>query len=190
MNYLDIFLIAIGLSMDAFAVSLGKGMSSVKGKWKDAFKLGVWFGSFQGLMPLIGYFLIVSFSHISQIQWVIENFDHWIAFSLLALIGGKMIKESFEEGERVDSSFTVKSLFVLAVATSIDALATGITFGCVELLCNIFLSCAIIALTTFVFSVVGLFLGALVGSKFHKGASIFGGIVLISIGLKILIEHL
>ena len=183
MTWIEVFLIGVGLSMDAFAVSIGKGLSLSKATWRDALKVGLWFGGFQALMPLAGYFLGTSFASL------VESVDHWIAFGLLALIGGNMIREALtgeESGE--DSSLGFKTMLTLAVATSIDALAAGVSFAFVNV--NIWTSILTIGLTTFAFSVVGLSAGRFLGTKFHKSAGIAGGIVLIAIGIKILIEHL
>jgi len=185
MGFIEILLIAIGLSMDAFAVSIGKGLTCKKVTWDKALCVGLWFGGFQALMPLIGYFVGSSFASL------VENVDHWIAFILLALIGGNMIREALskkDECELVPSSFGFKTMFLMAIATSIDALAAGVTFAFVG--CNIWIAIAVIGATTFLFSVIGLCIGHLVGCKFHKGAELFGGIVLVAIGIKILVEHL
>lgn len=185
MGILEILLIGIGLSMDAFAVSIGKGLTVKKVTAKDALCVGIWFGGFQALMPLIGYFLGVSFASF------VESFDHWIAFILLAGIGGNMIREALgpdDECNSLDSSFGFKTMLLLAIATSIDALAAGVSFAFIG--ANIWYSILIIGLTTFAFSVVGLCIGHIVGHRFHKGAEIFGGVVLIGIGIKILVEHL
>lgn len=185
MGILEILLIAVGLSMDAFAVSIGKGLTLRKVTVRNALCVGLWFGGFQALMPLIGYFLGVSFASF------VESVDHWIAFVLLAGIGGNMVREALgpdDECDSMDSSFAAKAMFLLAVATSIDALAAGVTFAFVG--ANIWSSVLIIGATTFVFSAVGLCIGHIVGHRFHKGAEIFGGVVLICIGLKILAEHL
>jgi len=185
MGILEILIIAIGLSMDAFAVSIGKGLSVKKVSWKNALCVGLWFGGFQALMPLIGYYLGVSFADF------VSSVDHWIAFVLLCLIGGNMIREAVSKGDQcevMDSSFGVKTMFLMAVATSIDALAAGVTFAFLN--ANIWISIGIIGATTFAFSVVGILIGHAVGCRFHKGAEIFGGLVLIGIGAKILIEHL
>lgn len=201
MHYLDLLFIAVGLSMDAFAVSIGKGLTVKKVSAGNALSVGCWFGGFQALMPLIGYFVIYFFSNIPVIQSVIMNVDHWIAFVLLAFIGGNMLREAFgkeDECDSMDSSFAFRTMFLMAVATSIDALATGFTFGCLEnasgrvglLHSTIWADVTVIGVTTFLFSVLGLYIGRFVGHRFHRGAEIFGGLVLIAIGLKILIEHL
>lgn len=201
MQFLDLLLIAVGLSMDAFAVSIGKGLSVSHASWRNALSVGIWFGGFQALMPLLGYLVIYWFSNIPAVQAVIMHVDHWVAFILLAIIGGNMLREALgkdDDCDRLDDSFAFRAMFVLAVATSIDALASGITFGCLENASSfvslahsgIWLDISVIGLTTFLFSVVGLLIGNLVGHKFHRGAELFGGLVLIGIGIKILVEHL
>ncbi|MCF0175508.1 MAG: manganese efflux pump, partial [Bacteroidales bacterium] len=133
MSFWDLLLIAIGLSMDAFAVSIGKGLSVRKATVGNALSCGLWFGGFQALMPLIGFLLIYFFTNIPAVQGAIEGCDHWVACLLLVFIGGNMLREAFcAEDESVDDSFSVRTMFTMAVATSIDALATGITFGCLE----------------------------------------------------------
>jgi manganese efflux pump family protein len=179
----ELFLIAIGVSMDAFAVSVGKGLSVPEAKPKHALTVGLYFGGFQAVMPLIGYFLGMGFGSF------ISSYDHWIAFALLALIGVKMIKESrgvSEEG--LDACFDFKAMLPLAVATSIDALAVGVTFAFLEV--DILPAVALIGVVTFMASGIGLRLGHVLGSKQKAGAEVFGGSVLILIGLKILLEHL
>lgn len=170
--------------MDAFAVSIGKGLSVPKTTARQALCCGLWFGGFQALMPLLGWLLGSSFASL------VQSVDHWIAFGLLALIGGNMIREALSscEGDMPDSSFGFRAMLLLAIATSIDALAAGVSFAFMDV--NIWLSIAIIGATTFVFSVVGLKIGNLVGCRFHKGAEILGGLILIGIGIKILVEHL
>ena len=185
MTFFELFLIGIGLSMDAFAVSICKGLSMQKIDKKYTLCIGLFFGGFQALMPLAGYLLGSRFSGY------IERFDHWIAFVLLALIGFNMIKESREEEEEEEKPYAgvnFKELLILAVATSIDALAVGITFAFLGV--NIWVAITIIGVTTFVLSLVGVVVGNQFGSRFEKPATIAGGIVLILIGLKILIEHL
>lgn len=185
MGILETLAIAVGLSMDAFAVSIGKGLSVRRVSLKNALSAGLWFGGFQALMPLAGYFLGVSFAGF------VASVDHWIAFVLLCGIGGNMMREalgSTDECEHVDASFAVRTMFVLAVATSIDALAAGVTFAFLD--ADIWISVLIIGVTTFLFSVVGILIGHVVGCRFHKGAEIFGGIVLVCMGCKILLEHL
>lgn len=182
MGFVELFLIAVGLSMDAFAVSICKGLSMPKMKWKNAILAGVYFGGFQALMPAIGYLLG------SQFENVIVNVDHWIAFVLLAIIGINMIREALGEGESLDDSFDVKTMLLLAVATSIDALAVGVTFAFLRV--NIVTAVIFIGCTTFVFSVAGIKIGNVFGSRFRAKAQIAGGVILILIGLKILLEHL
>ncbi|MBR5018617.1 MAG: manganese efflux pump [Bacteroidales bacterium] len=185
MSFWEILLLAIGVSMDAFAVSIGKGLTARRASWREALTVGFWFGGFQALMPVIGYYLGISFADL------VTKVDHWIAFGLLLLIGGNMIREAFqkdEEQQAADSSFGFRTMLVLAIATSIDALALGISFAFLQT--PLWSSITLIGLTTFLFSVVGLLIGKKVGGRFHKGAEIFGGLILIGIGLKILIEHL
>lgn len=194
MNLFLVLTYGISLSMDAFAVSICKGISLGKPSLKDALKVGLYFGIFQGLMPLIGYFLANSFSEY------IEMFDHWIAFLLLIFIGGKMILESREDDEAekcTGNELSFKNMIVIAIATSIDALAVGIAFSCdgMELnsnglLLGIFHSCLIICITTFLFSSVGVKIGKLLENKLKKRAELAGGIVLVLLGGKILFEHL
>lgn len=169
--------------MDAFAVSVCKGLSARSLRGRDALKVGLFFGGFQALMPLIGWLLG------RQFEAYITGIDHWIAFILLAFIGGKMVWEVlFGKEDGTDGSFETKELLILAVATSIDALAVGITFAFLSV--NIWSSIAIIGVTTFCFSVGGTYLGNRVGGKFHEKAELAGGLILIFIGLKILLEHL
>ena len=180
MNILDLFILAVGLSMDAFAVSVCKGLSLGKIKPKHMCIAGAWFGGFQALMPLIGYFLGSFFAEM------IEKYDHWVAFVLLAIIGGNMIKESFDKDEKVDSSMDVKSMLLLAIATSIDALAVGVTFAFLQV--QIVPAVSFIGVITFIFSAVGVKIGSLFGTKYKSKAELFGGIVLVLIGIKILLE--
>ena len=174
MSLLELFLLAVGLAMDAFAVSVCKGLSVSKIKPFHPLCAGLWFGGFQALMPFIGYLLGIRF------QELITNIDHWIAFILLA-------KEEDEE-ESCDSSFGAKSMFVLAIATSIDALAVGITFAFLNV--SIGPAVGFIGIVTFFLSAVGILVGHFFGSRYKSKAELFGGIVLILIGLKILLEHL
>lgn len=180
MSILDLFILAVGLSMDAFAVSVCKGLSLGKIKPKHMCIAGAWFGGFQALMPLIGYFLGSFFAEM------IEKYDHWVAFVLLAIIGGNMIKESFDKDEKVDSSMDVKSMLLLAIATSIDALAVGVTFAFLQV--QIVPAASFISVITFIFSAVGVKIGSLFGTKYKSKAELFGGIVLVLIGIKILLE--
>ena len=185
MTFLELFLIAIGLSMDAFSVSICKGLTTKRFSWRMALICGLWFGGFQALMPTIGYFLG------AQFQEMIEAYDHWIAFGLLFLIGANMIREAIwgkkEEGKE-SGALDFKTMLLLAIATSIDALAVGVSFACIQV--QLWSSVLIIGLTTFVFSVLGVKIGNVFGSKYEKSAGIIGGIILILIGLKILLEHL
>lgn len=184
MTTLEVILIGIGLAMDAFAVSLSKGLASGDYKFKNSIICGFWFGGFQMLMPLIGCFLGVNFSAY------IQSFDHWIAFVLLAIIGGNMIKEAFsdEKDDKTDCSYSARQMFPLAVATAIDALAVGITFAFLGV--NIYLAVCIIGVITFFISGFGVKLGSIFGEKYSSHAEIIGGILLIIMGIKILTEHL
>ena len=182
---LDLLLIAIGLSMDAFAVAVCKGLAVTKVSPKHMLLAGLWFGGFQALMPLIGYFLGNAFSSY------ITGFDHWIAFVLLAFIGGKMIKEALdkEEASENDCSFSFSTMLVMAIATSIDALAVGITFALLPDY-NIWLAVSAIGVITFIFSVLGVKIGNIFGAKYKSRAELTGGVILVFMGLKILLEHL
>lgn len=185
MGLFEMFAIAVGLSMDAFAVSICKGLSMKKMSWKKALIAGLYFGGFQALMPLIGYILG------SQFESFITNIDHWIAFGLLVFIGGNMIRESrsnCECCETGDDSFAFKAMITLAIATSIDALAVGITFAFLKV--NIITAITFIGIITFIFGVIGVKIGNVFDTKFKSKAELAGGIVLILIGTKILIEHL
>ena len=184
MDLLSLIFTGIGLAMDASAVSIAKGMSLPNEKNKNyALKLGLAFGIFQGLMPLIGYLAGSTFSSY------IQSVDHWVAFILLALIGLNMIKESREEKENEEvSDLSLKVILLLAIATSIDALAVGVSFAFLKV--NIVLACSIIAIVTFILSFICVMVGKRLGSLFQKYAEIFGGIILMMIGAKILIEHL
>ena len=182
MKIYEIILLGFGLSMDAFAVAVCKGLSSEKFSIKNALIVGAWFGIFQALMPLIGYllgWLIADF---------IREFDHWIAFILLSFIGGKMIYEAIKGEEKNDASVAFLVMLPLAIGTSIDAMAAGITLALSE--ANIYIAVAIIGVITFILSAIGVKIGNIFGAKFQKKAEIFGGVVLICLGLKILIEHL
>ncbi len=188
MNFVELLIIAIGLSMDAFAVSIGKGLSLKKIKLSHALKVGLWFGGFQALMPLMGYLLGSTFADI------VSAFDHWVAFVLLTLIGGNMIKESVAKdaddcncSKKENDGFGFSTMFTLAIATSIDALAVGVTFAFFKV--AIILAIITIGITTFLFSIVGLKIGNIFGCKYKSHAELFGGVILILIGLKILIEH-
>ena len=183
MGLIELFLIAVGLSMDAFAVSVCKGLAMPKCTFKKAAIVGLWFGGFQALMPAIGYILG------AQFQEAIASIDHWIAFVLLALIGGNMIHEALDnDEEEADASLNVKTMFLLAVATSIDALAIGITFAFLKV--NIIPAVCFIGIVTFIISFSGVKIGNVFGARYKNKAEIVGGIILILLGLKILLEHL
>ena len=183
MGLIELFLIAVGLSMDAFAVSVCKGLAMPKCTFKKAAIVGLWFGGFQALMPAIGYILG------AQFQEAIASIDHWIAFVLLALIGGNMIHEALDnDEEEADASLDVKTMFLLAVATSIDALAIGITFAFLKV--NIIPAVCFIGIVTFIISFAGVKIGNVFGARYKNKAEIVGGIILILLGLKILLEHL
>lgn len=185
MGLWELFLLAVGLSMDAFAVSLCKGLSMRRATLGSALIVGLYFGFAQAFMPLCGYLLGVGFSDY------ITRYDHWIAFVLLGFLGVKMIKEAFEpdEGcEKCDAPLAFKSMFVMAVATSIDALAAGVTFAFLQI--NILAAVCFIGVTTFTLSAVGVKIGNVFGARSKKGAELTGGIILILMGVKILLEHL
>ena len=185
MGIVELFLIAVGLSMDAFAVSVCKGLAMRKCTWKKAAIVGLYFGVFQAGMPVIGYVLGVQFKD------VITSIDHWIAFILLGIIGINMIREaigSCEECEEQDESLDVRTMVGLAVATSIDALAVGVTFAFLQV--DIIPAVSFIGITAFLISFAGVKIGNVFGSKYKKRAEITGGIILILLGAKILIEHL
>ena len=183
MGFLEIFFIGIGLAMDAFAVSVCKGLSMKRMNWKSAGVIALYFGIFQAVMPLAGYLMGTAFSGF------VESIDHWIAFFLLAIIGGKMIKDSFDdEMEKRNDHTDIKTMLLLSIATSIDALAVGITFAFFD--SKILLSATMIGVITFILSMVGVKVGNLFGDKFQNQADLIGGIMLIMIGIKILLEHL
>lgn len=182
MGILDLFLIAVGLSMDAFAVSICKGLSLGKISEKHMCIAGLWFGGFQALMPLIGYFLGSFFAN------AITEYDHWIAFLVLAVLGVNMIREAFQEEEKLDDSMAVLTMLLLAVATSIDALAVGVTFAFLKV--AILPAVLFIGLVTFFLSAAGIKIGSVFGAKYEKKAEITGGAVLVLIGVKILLDGL
>jgi len=184
MGTIELIATAIALSMDAFAVAICKGLSTQKVKLKHMLITGAWFGGFQALMPLIGYILGSAFEkHITR-------FDHWIAFALLGLLGVNMIREAFsKEEEKADASLSVWVMLTMAIATSIDALAVGITFALLPDV-NIWVAIGSIGIITFTLSAIGVKVGSVFGSKYKKVAELGGGIVLIIIGAKILLEHL
>ena len=188
MGFLELFLLAIGVSMDAFAVSICKGLAMQKAELKGMVTVGAWFGGFQALMPTIGFFLGTLFAA------AIEAIDHWVAFVLLALIGVNMLKEALDKGEECgceeqNADLSVKTMFVMAVATSIDALAVGISLAMAGGV-NIWLSVLLIGLTTFTTSAVGVKIGSVFGGAFEKKAEMAGGAILLLLGTKILLEHL
>ncbi|MBR5241676.1 MAG: manganese efflux pump [Clostridia bacterium] len=184
MGIFELLATAIALSMDAFAVAICKGLSACKVRPKHMIVTGLWFGGFQALMPLIGYFLGTTFERY------ITPVDHWIAFLLLGLLGANMIKESFDKEEAcTDASLAVRVMLTMAIATSIDALAVGITFALLPDV-KIWLAVGLIGVITFIMSAVGIKAGSVFGAKNKRYAELFGGIVLILIGTKILLEHL
>ena len=195
MGFVELFLLAVGVSMDAFSVSICKGLSMRRMRWDVALVLGLAFGGFQALMPLIGYFLG------SQLMWLIEPIDHWVAFVLLLIVGLNMIREAIaekkadadstedsEKEELTSSDLGARTMLVLAIATSVDALAVGITFALLKV--NMLVAVSMIGVITFAISAAGVYLGHAVGAKFKKSASLLGGVVLVGIGIKILLEHL
>jgi len=182
MQIWELFIIAVGLSMDAFAVAICKGLSISECKPKHLIITGLYFGGFQAGMPLIGYLLGANFSHL------IVKFDHWIAFVLLLIIGGNMIKESREEAECVDCSFGFRAMLPMAIATSIDALAVGVSFAFLQV--NIIAAVIFIGCITFTLSAIGVKIGNVFGARFKSKAELAGGIILILMGTKILLEHL
>lgn len=183
MGVLELLLLSIGLAMDAFAVSICKGISMRKMNWKKAIIIGLYFGGFQALMPTLGYFLGTAF------QSLITSVDHWIAFVLLGIIGGEMIKESFEkDSENQNDDVSFKTMIILAIATSIDALAVGITFAFLNV--NLGLAVSLIGIITFILAVAGTKIGNRFGDKYEKKAEFVGGVILILLGVKILLEHL
>ena len=185
MGFAELLLLAVGLSMDAFAVSICKGLATSKATLRGSFLCGIWFGGFQALMPLIGFFLGTLFAE------AIEAFDHWVAFILLAIIGANMLREAFGSGEEEthDADFSAKTMFIMAVATSIDALAVGISLAMAGNV-NIWIAILLIGVITFAMSAAGVKIGNVFGSRYEKKAQAAGGFILIVLGLKILLEHL
>ena len=183
MHIAEILILAVGVSMDAFAVSICKGLSVCKVRPRHASLAAAWFGGFQALMPLIGYFAGVAFADI------VSSVDHWIAFVLLGIIGGKMVKESFEKDECccTDPDFSFRTMLAMAVATSIDALAVGVSLAFLK--ANIWSAVLIIGLTTGAFSAAGIYIGNIFGNRYKSNAEFAGGLILILIGAKILCEH-
>lgn len=184
MSLVELFIIAVGLSMDAFAVSICKGLSMPKMNWNNAVVIGLYFGGFQSGMPLIGYLLG------SQFKEAITSFDHWIAFILLGIIGFNMIKESFhkEVEECTDCTMDPKNMIMMAVATSIDALAVGVTFAFLQV--QIIPAVSFIGATTFTLSVLGVKVGNVFGARYKSKAEFTGGLILIIMGIKILLQHM
>lgn len=183
MHITELLILAVGVSMDAFAVSICKGLSVCKVRPRHAGLAAVWFGGFQALMPLIGYFVGVAFTDF------VTSVDHWIAFVLLGIIGGKMVKEAFEKDEEccTDPDFSFRTMLAMAVATSIDALAVGISLAFLKV--NIWTAVLLIGITTGAFSATGVYIGNIFGNKYKSKAELAGGLILILIGTKILIEH-
>ncbi len=182
MGIFEIIVIAIGLSMDAFAVSICKGLSVKRAKIRHMIIAGMYFGAFQALMPIIGYLLGIGFESL------VTSIDHWIAFILLGILGINMIKESFSDDENINNSFDFKAMLPLAIATSIDALAVGITFAFLNV--NIILAASLIGIITFAISAIGIKIGNIFGEKYKNKAEFLGGLMLILMGIKILLEHL
>jgi len=183
MGIIELIILSIGLAMDAFAVAVCKGLSMPRMNWKKGLIIGVYFGIFQALMPLVGYLLGVNF------QEQIVSVDHWIAFILLGIIGMNMIKEAVsKETEKTNDSIKFKDMLILAIATSIDALAVGITFAFLKV--NVGLAVSLIGIITFAISVIGVKIGNVFGCKYEKKAELLGGLILILLGSKILLEHL
>ena len=184
MRLYELFIVAVSLSMDAFAVSVCKGLSVGRPKWWHCLTCGVWFGGFQALMPLLGYLLG------TQFEQFVTSVDHWIAFVLLGIIGGNMIREALSKDEdKLDGSLAFKTMLLLAIATSIDALAVGITFAFLPGT-RIVPAVALIGSITFVFSAAGIRLGNVFGLRYKRKAEFAGGVILILLGTKILLEHL
>ena len=182
MSLIELVMIAVGLSMDAFAVSVCKGLSVPRVKLRHALLAGLYFGGFQFLMPVIGWLLGVRF------EALIQSVDHWIAFALLTIIGISMIRESFGKADELNDDFGFKTMLLLAIATSIDALAVGVTFAFLQV--RILPAAGLIGVITFTLSAVGIRIGSVFGTRFKAGAERLGGVILILIGLKILLEHL
>ena len=193
MDIISLLAISVALSMDAFSVSICKGLATKKFSFNTALLCGLWFGGFQALMPIIGYFLGAQFEHL------IKSFDHWIAFGLLLVIGVNMIREALSEEESTDNGQQTtaecacgctgfKTMLMMAIATSIDALAVGVSFAFLSV--DLWKSVTVIGITTFLFSFAGVRIGNIFGSRYSKAAEITGGVILILLGCKILVEHL
>lgn len=179
-----LLLLAVGLSMDAFAVSVCKGLAMKDASWKGSLSCGLWFGGFQAVMPLVGFYLGSLFAD------AIQAGDHWVAMGLLVLIGGNMIRESLsEEEESMGGDLSVKTMLVMAIATSIDALAVGLSLAMTGNV-NIWEAITLIGCTTFLLSGIGVQIGGIFGSRFEKKAEFAGGLILILLGIRILLEHL
>ena len=180
----ELIVLSLGLGMDAFAVSICKGLSMKKMNWKKALIIGLYFGGFQAIMPVLGYSLSKGFENF------VTSIDHWIAFILLSIIGGKMVKDAFspENSENCNEDVGFKTMIVLAIATSIDALAVGITFAFLNV--NLILAIALIGSITFFLSMIGTKVGNIFGDRYENKAELLGGIILVLLGVKILAEHL
>lgn len=183
MGILETIFISVGLAMDAFAVAICKGLSMKKMNWKNAFIIAMYFGIFQMSMPMIGYVLGYGFS-----EWI-KDIDHWIAFLLLGFIGIKMIKEAFDKEENINYKVDFNTMVMLAIATSIDALAIGITYAFLDAK-NIMFSFVLIGVITFIISLIGVKIGNKFGDKYGRKAELIGGLILVFIGIKILLEHI
>lgn len=182
MTFIELLIIAIGVSMDAFAVSVCKGLSVRRLRPKHMLSVGLWFGGFQALMPLIGFYVGIHFSDL------VSSVDHWIAFVLLAIIGFGMVKESRDKDcDDIDPDFSFRTMLAMAVATSIDALAIGVSLAFLKV--DIWMSVLIIGITTGLFSMLGINIGNVFGSRYKSTAELVGGIILILMGVKILVEH-
>ena len=183
MTIFELFILAVGLSMDAFAVAVCKGLAIGRIRWKHVLIVGLWFGGFQALMPLIGYLLGSSFAEY------IAAVDHWIAMILLVLIGANMVRESLDKDqEHVNPSLGFKTMLIMAIATSIDALAVGVTFAFLEV--RILPAVTFIGVITFLLSALGVKIGSIFGTKYKSKSELAGGVILILLGIKILLEHL
>lgn len=185
MGFFELLLLAVSLSMDAFAVSICKGLAARGTSSRGGLICGAWFGGFQALMPLLGFYLGTLFAG------AIETFDHWVAFILLVIIGINMLREAFSRGEEetADADFSPKTMFVMAVATSIDALAVGISLAMAGNV-NIWTAILLIGATTFALSAIGVRVGSIFGTRYEKKAQAVGGVILVLLGIKILLEHL
>ena len=184
MGFWELLIIAVGLAMDAFAISIDKGLSVRKIEPRHTMSVGLWFGGFQALMPIVGYLLGISFASL------VKNIDHWIAFILLAIIGFNMVREALHGDDACEAKpdFSIREMLTLAVATSIDALAVGVSLAFLGV--NIWAAIMVIGVVTMILSMIGLKIGNIFGCRYKSRAEIFGGIILILIGLKILIEHM